>query len=65
MKKLLTLFAFALVTFTANAQAYQYNCELGGDDNVKLYTCTTEKIDNVSNLPLYLGLSCNYKITCI
>lgn len=65
MKKLLLTLTLIIMALTANAQAYQYNCELGGDDNVKLYTCTTEKIDNVSNLPLYLGLSCNYKITCI
>lgn len=44
MKKLLALFAFALVTFTANAQSYTYDVNYDGEINITDITCLVNKI---------------------
>ena len=49
MKKLLTLIAFALVTFTANAQPYTYDVNHDGDINITDVTNLVNKILGIPN----------------
>lgn len=49
MKKLITLIAFTLVTFTANAQPYYYDTNADGVISIVDVTCLVNKILGIDN----------------